>query len=62
MKLLPIILNTDTHELILFIIAIFPWFFGLAMILTLIHEKYSNWLWKGMDSEKRYFYIKASKW
>jgi hypothetical protein len=56
------LLNKDSYELVLFCLLIFPWFFGSAVMLTILHNKYSNWLWKGMDAEKRYFYIKASKW
>ena len=46
---------------LLFIVAI-PWLLGVAIILDIIGTIYTSWLWKGIEDEDRYFYIKASKW
>ncbi len=46
---------------LLLIVAI-PWFLGIGIILDILVTIYTSWLWKGIDDEDRYFYIKASKW
>jgi hypothetical protein len=46
---------------LLLIVAI-PWLLGVVIILDIIGTIYTSWLWKGIEDEDRYFYIKASKW
>lgn len=46
---------------LLLIVAI-PWLLGVAIIIDIICTMYTSWLWKGLEDEDRYFYIKASKW
>ena len=49
---------------ILFSILFFitPWAIGVSCILDFLIKLYWNCLWKGMKEEKRYEYIKVSKW
>jgi len=39
-----------------------PWLIGISVILGVIMELFSMWLWSGMDEEKRYEWLKISKW
>ena len=39
-----------------------PWCWAVGYWVGLIIQAYTNWLWKGMDKEERYEYIKVAKW
>ena len=52
-------LLSDFSIIIFFLI---PWCLGCAVILAVICELYTSWLWSGMDEEKRYDWIKISRW
>jgi hypothetical protein len=60
--LIKFLITLDIFELFLFCFFILPWLLGLAVICAIILTLYSNWLWKGMDNEDRYYYIKQAKW
>jgi len=60
--LIKFLITLDIFELFLFCLFILPWLLGLAVICAIILTLYSNWLWKGMDNEDRYYYIKQAKW
>jgi hypothetical protein len=57
--LLEFITYNDYLTLLLLLI---PWAIGISVVLAVLIEKYWSWVWKGMEEEARYFYVKFSKW
>jgi len=39
-----------------------PWAIGWTVIANKVFGLFFAWLWSGMDEEKRYEWLKISKW
>ena len=50
------------HPILTLVLTIGPWSLGVSLIIALIINAYRDWLWKGMDEERRYYEIKVAKW
>jgi hypothetical protein len=51
-----------TDILLSIFLFLIPWAMGVVLIINIIVEGYRTWLWKGMDKEARYEWIKICKW
>jgi hypothetical protein len=50
----------DSALLIVFVVL--PMLIGYSVTVAYLWTKYFNWLWKDMDEQKRYMYIKVRRW
>lgn len=50
------------YEVFTLTIVLIPWALGVSIIFLKIVYRYFNWLLDGMETEKRFYWIKMSKW
>lgn len=50
------------HPVITLAIMVIPWCWAVGVWVGLLILAYRKWLWKGMDKEDRFEYIKVAKW
>lgn len=56
-------MTPETKDIILWFGGIvFPWAVGISYLFAKAVTWYENWLWKGMNDEKRFTYIKVPRW
>jgi len=62
-ELLQTIRSVDIIFIISFIFLwLVPWAIGISLVVGEIINYFWSKLWKGMDEEKRYMWIKVAKW
>lgn len=49
-------------EFITAAIVLIPWALGVSIIFLKVMYTYRNWIWEGMDGEKRFYWVKVGKW
>lgn len=58
-----VLIELITYNGVTFVLfVLIPWALGIAIVLDIFFLYFWNKLWKGMEEEKRYMYIKIAKW
>ena len=58
-----VLIELITYNGVTFVLfVLIPWALGIAIVLDIFFLYFWNKLWKGMEEEKRYMYIKVAKW
>ena len=58
-----VLIELITYNGVTFVLfVLIPWALGIAIVLDIFFLYFWNKLWKGMEKEKRYMYIKVAKW